>query len=267
MTSFKVMKASLLLAMTAGLACAQPGTLVALPDTQFYSDNATRFPQFLQQTNFIKDFRAAYNIQFVSHLGDIVQNGSVLTEWQRADQAIDVLDTIVPELPYSLVPGNHDYATTGNKATLAVNYVNNFGPARFAGKPWYIGSTSNGWNHAQIITIGGRQYLHLALEWLPASLVAGQDDAIAWAQSIIDANPNVPTILSTHEYIIDDFAVTNGRSAGGEAIWQQLVRNNNQIFMTLNGHFHRGPDGDDGERYEVATNNFGRPVHQLLSDY
>ena len=267
MTSFKVMQASLMLAMTAGLACAQPGTLVALPDTQFYSDSATRFPQFLQQTNFIKDFRGAYNIQFVSHLGDIVQNGSVLTEWQRADQAIDVLDTIVPELPYSLVPGNHDYATTGNKATLAVNYVNNFGPARFAGKPWYIGSTSNGWNHAQIITIGGRQYLHLALEWLPASLVAGQDDAIAWAQSIIDANPNMPTILTTHEYIIDDFAVTNGRSAGGEAIWQQLVRNNNQIFMTLNGHFHRGPDGDDGERYEVATNNFGRPVHQLLSDY
>ncbi len=251
----------------AGLAHAQPGTLVALPDTQFYSDSAIRFPQFLQQTNFIKDFRSAYNIQFVSHLGDIVQNGSVLIEWQRADEAMDVLDTIVPELPYAAVPGNHDYASTSNKATLAANYVNNFGASRYAGKPWYIGSTSNGWNHAQLVTIAGRQYLHLALEWLPASLVAGQDDSIAWAQGIINTYPNVPTILSTHEYIIDDFTVTNGRSAGGEAIWQQLVRNNNQIFLTLNGHFHRGTDGDDGERYEVATNNFGRPVHQLLSDY
>jgi hypothetical protein len=260
-----------LLAAAAGTAQAQPGpqvgTLVALPDTQFYSDSATRFPQFLQQTNWIKDNRNAMGIQFVSHLGDIVQNGSVLTEWQRADQAMDVLDTIVPSLPYAAVPGNHDYATTGSKGTLAANYVNNFGPQRYAGQPWYGGSTSNGWNHYQIITIGGRQYLHLALEWLPASVTAGQDDAIAWAQSVIDANFNMPTILSTHEYIIDDFTVASGRSGGGEAIWNSLVRNNNQIFLCLNGHFHRGVDGDDGERFEVATNNFGRPVLQFLSDY
>jgi hypothetical protein len=260
------------MAVLAGLAAAahaQPGTLVALPDTQFYSENTggARFQQFLDQTNWIKDFRAAYNIQFVSHLGDIVQNGSVLAEWQRADQAIDVLDTIAPELPYSLVPGNHDYAITGSKSTLAANYVANFGPSRFAGKTWYRGATANGWNSYQIVTIGGRDYLHLALEWLPASVTAGQDDAIAWAQGVINAHPNMPTILSTHEYIIDDFSVGNGRSAGGEAIWTGLVRNNNQIFLTLNGHFHRGVDGDDGERYEIATNNFGRPVHQLLSDY
>jgi hypothetical protein len=166
-----------------------------------------------------------------------------------------------------VVPGNQDYATTGNKSTLANNYVANFGPARFAGRSWYGGATANGWNSYQIVTIGGREYLHLALEWLPASVTAGQDDAIAWAQSIIDANPGMPTILSTHEYIIDDFSVGSGRSAGGEAIWTNLVRSNNQIFLTLNGHFHRGTDGDDGERYEVATNNFGRPVHQLLSDF
>ena len=267
----RAFRSSLALAVLAGLAPrvahAQVGTFVALPDTQFYSDNATRFPQFTQQTQWIKDFRAPYQINFVSHLGDIVQNGSVLTEWQRADQAMDILDTIVPELPYAAVPGNHDFATTGNKSTLAANYVTNFGPARYAGKAWYGGSSANGWNHYQIITIAGRQYLHLALEWLPASVVAGQDDAIAWAQGVINAHPNMPTILSTHEYIIDDFSIASGRSGGGEAIWTGLVRNNNQIFLTLNGHFHRGVDGDDGERYEVATNNFGRPVHQLLSDY
>jgi hypothetical protein len=259
-----------LLALAAGLAAsahAQVGTFVALPDTQFYSDSATRFPQFTQQTQWIKDNRSTYNIEFVSHLGDVVQNGSILTEWTRADQAMDILDTIIPELPYSLVPGNHDYNTTGSKSTLAANYVNNFGPARFAGKAWYGGATINGWNSYQLITIAGRQYLHLALEWLPASVVAGQDDAIAWAQGIIDLYPNMPTILSTHEYIIDDFSIASGRSGGGEAIWTGLVRSNNQIFLTLNGHFHRGVDGDDGERYEVATNNFGRPVHQLLSDY
>ncbi len=259
--------AAAVLAANAGLATAQVYTFVALPDTQFYSDSATRFPQFLQQTNWIKDNRAAYNISFVSHLGDIVQNGSVLTEWTRADQAMDVLDTIVPELPYSAVPGNHDYATTGSKGTLAVNYVNNFGPARYAGKTWYRGGTGNGWNHYQIVTLGGREYLHLALEWLPATLVAGQDNAITWAQSILDLHPNLPAIISTHEHIIDDFSIPSGRSAGGEATWQQLIRQNNQVFLTLNGHFHRGPDGDDGERYEVGINTAGNQVHQFLSDY
>jgi hypothetical protein len=261
-----------LLALCAGTVCAsgaqaQVGTLVALPDTQFYSDSAIRFPQFLQQTNWVKDNRSAMRIDFVSHLGDIVQNGGVLAEWQRADQAMDVLDTISPTLPYAAVAGNHDFATTGSKGTLLQNYLANFGPQRYAGQSWYGGSTSNGWNSYQIVNIGGRQYLHLALEWLPASVTAGQDDAIAWAQSIIDANFNMPTILSTHEYIIDDFTVASGRSAGGEAIWSSLVRNNNQIFLCLNGHFHRGVDGDDGERFEVATNNFGRPVLQFLSDF
>jgi hypothetical protein len=264
---FSSLAVALLLASAACTAHAQVGTLVALPDTQFYSDSATRFPQFVQQTSWIRDNRAAYNIDFVSHLGDIVQNGSVLAEWQRADQAMDVLDTIVPTLPYAAIPGNHDFASTGSKGTLAQNYVDFFGASRYSGRSWYGGSTPNGWNHYQIVTIGGRQYLHLALEWLPASVTAGQDDAIAWAQSIIDANFNMPTILSTHEYIIDDFTISSGRSAGGEAIWNTLVRNNNQIFLCLNGHFHRGTDGDDGERFEVATNNFGRPVLQFLSDY
>lgn len=248
---------------------AQPGTLVALPDTQFYSENVggSRFQLFLDQTNWVKNNRSAYKIDFVSHLGDIVQNGSVLAEWTRADQAMDVLDTIVPELPYSAVPGNHDFASTGNKSTLLGNYLANFGPARYAGKTWFRGATANGWNSYQIVTIGGREYLHLALEWQPASVTAGQDDAIAWAQSVINAHPNMPTILSTHEYITDDLSFATGRSSAGEAIWTNLVRNNNQIFITLNGHFHSGVDGNDGERYEVATNIFGNPVHQLLSDY
>jgi hypothetical protein len=266
------LQASLVLAC-AGLSTSafaqSTGTLVALPDTQFYSENVggSRFQLFLDQTNWVKNFRSPYKIDFVSHLGDIVQNGSVLAEWTRADQAIDVLDTIVPELPYSVVPGNHDFATTGNKSTLLANYLANFGPARYAGKTWFRGATANGWNSYQIITIGGREYLHLALEWQPAAVTAGQDDAIAWAQSVINTHPGMPTILSTHEYITDDLAFTTGRSGAGEAIWTNLVRSNNQIFITLNGHFHAGTDGNDGERYEVATNNFGNPVHQLLSDY
>jgi hypothetical protein len=267
MRCLPLMSAVTVLAVVGTASATPPYSLVALPDTQFYSDSAVRFPQFLQQTNWIKANRDAQNIGFVSHLGDIVQNGSVLVEWQRADEALDVLDTISPTLPYAVVPGNHDFASTGNKATLLANYLANFGPQRYAGRPWYGGSTANGWNHSQLFTMGGRQYLHLALEWLPASVTAGQDNAIEWAQGVLNAHPNIPTILSTHELIIDDFSIASGRSAGGEAIWNQLVRSNNQIFMTLNGHFHRGPDGDDGERFETATNNFGKSVFQLLSDY
>ncbi|MDZ4817966.1 MAG: DNRLRE domain-containing protein [Planctomycetota bacterium] len=266
---FVVATVLLLFAVCHSAHAQDPWNFVVLPDTQYYSENSggTRFAQFTQQTQWIVDNRVSQNIQFVSHLGDIVQNGSVAAEWTRADQAMDILDT-VPQLPYSAVPGNHDYASTGSKNSGATNYVNYFGASRYADRSWYGGSSPNQQSHYQYFTANGREYLHLALEWQPETGIGG-NNAFQWAQSILDANPTLPTILTTHEYIIDDFTDIDGRTNTGQAIWNNLVNYNDQIFMTVNGHFHRGVDGDDGERYEMAVNNndSGRPVYQFLTDY
>ena len=42
-------------------------------------------------------------------------------------------------------------------------------------------------------------------------------------------------------------------------LWEKLIRKNDQIFMTLNGHYH-------GARL-TKTNDFGNPVEEMVVDY
>ena len=94
-------------------------SLGVLPDTQFYSQNTpnTRFAQYLAQTQWLVDTRGQYNTQFVTHEGDVVQNiDAVADEWTRASQAMSTLENA--DVPYSIVPGNHDISTSGVAATI-----------------------------------------------------------------------------------------------------------------------------------------------------
>jgi hypothetical protein len=244
----------------------EPFTIVALPDTQNYVNSATNAPLFTQQTQWIANqIQVAgnpRNIQFVTHLGDVVSSGSSLTEWQRADAAMDLLDGVVK---YSVLPGNHDFASTGNKSAGAANYVANFGPQRFAGYAWYGGSDPSGLNSFQRFSAGGFDFIHLAMEWHPTLNVPLRETApIQWAQSVIDAHPNTPVIFSTHEHIDDS---PPGRSAVGEALWNQFIRHNDQIFLALNGHFHSVGGTNDGEYHQVSMNDANRPVFEVLQDF
>ncbi|MBK7403345.1 MAG: DNRLRE domain-containing protein [Phycisphaerales bacterium] len=240
----------------AALAHAQRFTIVALPDTQFYSEHPEWAYHFNAQTQWCVDHASEWDIAFVTQLGDVVQHGSQLPEWQRADAAIGRLDG---RLPYSVAIGNHDWGSTGNKDAPTDYYRSFFGPQRYAGRPWYGGADPTGLNHFQVFQAGGYAFLHLALEWRPD----WKSDAMAWAQSIIDAHPGMPTIVSTHEYATD--ADGGHRSASGENQFNRLVRANDQVFMVLNGHFTQG--NAYGEYHEVVLNDFGRPVYQMLSDY
>ncbi len=227
-------------------------TVAVLPDTQFYSET---FPQlFNAQTQWIVDNVLQENIQFVSHVGDIVQNGGEgpdlnALEWARADAAMSILDDNLPSLPYGAVLGNHDLDIVGFQST-AEEYVANFGSARYEGKPWYGGASSDQFNHYQTFAVGGREYLHISLEWRPRST------SLQWAQSVIDAHPNIPTILSTHEYT----QASGSRSSAGENVFVNLVNPNDQIFLVLSGHII-------GEGAQTATNMAGNPVFEVLADY
>ncbi len=95
------------------LAGAAPGadfTLVALPDTQFYSAsmNGGSPAIFTNQTQWIINNRVARNIPYVAHLGDIVNDGDTSGsefQWQAATNAMyrlgDALQTGLPDgIPY-----------------------------------------------------------------------------------------------------------------------------------------------------------------------
>lgn len=246
----------------------EPFTIVALPDTQFYSQS---YPAtFNAQTEWIVDNIDDENLVFVTHEGDIVQSAETgtnrnLTQWQRADAAMDILDGNLTQnpnglIPYSVTIGNHDYGRTSVKSAGTSRYREFFGAERYEGRTWYGGDSASGLSHYQIFTAGSWQFLHFALEWEPAPA------EVAWAQSVIDAHPGLPTIVTTHSYLNDSTkkrttdSTDTGPSMSGEQLWQQFIRPNSQIFMVLNGHF-------SGEYHQTSINAVGKPVYEMVADY
>ncbi len=222
-----------------------PFTIVALPDTQYYSASAAQM--FVAQTQWVVDNRSAMNIAFVTHLGDITDNGSSTTQWNNADSAMDLLDG---KVPYSVNFGNHDLHwdyPAGDGYTKALSY---FGPSRYQSYAWFGGASSTGLDTCQVFSAGGYNFLHINLRYDPDS------SDLAWAQSVINSHASLPTILTTHAYL----NVDGNRDSIGNTIWSSLVKSNPQIFMTINGHY-------SGESQLISTDTAGRKVIQMVCDY
>jgi autotransporter-associated beta strand protein len=250
--------------------------VVVLPDTQYYTQtDANNTLYFKGQTSWIAANAAARNIGFVLHLGDIQNDGNPYyartddinepdftrptglvpddAQFRRADAALDVLDAA--GVPYSLLAGNHDFVDHTIKDE-PIYYLKWFGPQRFAGKSTFGGASPAtptmkwaGMNTWHTFEGGGYRFLNLALQFAP-----DQHD-LAWAQSVINANPGVPTILTTHALLN-----TTGYQPAYRPINDLFVSNNPQIVMTLNGHIN-------GAFRQTETNIAGQPVQQMLVDY
>lgn len=265
----------------------EPWTLIVVPDTQHYTDRSSNVSVFITQMQWIADNVAARNIAFVTHLGDVVQHGDRVIEWDRAEQAMGILDGVVP---YSVAIGDHDYVDEERRSSGAPEYIARYGAARYQGYPWYGGASPDQKSHYQYFTAGGRTFLHLTLEWEAPGTVDDPSSALGWGKQVLDANPYLPTIISTHSYIWDkpgEKGRTNGieeddgDGASGEQIWSALVASSPQVFMLLNGNFHKetsqydasDPSADpagpslDGEYHQVSTNLHGLPVYEMLSNY
>jgi len=75
---------------------AQEYTVIALPDTQNYSSD---YPDiYHSQTQFCVDQFLYGNTEFVTHLGDIVNEAETLWQWDNAKAAMNRLD--IGEVPY-----------------------------------------------------------------------------------------------------------------------------------------------------------------------
>jgi hypothetical protein len=243
-------------------------TIVALPDTQFYSST---YPQiFAAQTQWIANHVQDQNIKLVAGLGDIVDGGGVQAQWQNASAAYRLL---VGKVPYMIALGNHDYDQNNpaGRTASTTNFNSFFGPAYYTGASWYRGSfpTGSNENFYGVITVNSRSYLILVLEFAP------RDSALAWADGIIKANQNKDIIIVTHMFTYADntrisqcdqnsaasFGV--GQDNNGEDVWWKLVRKYSNVHLVLSGHVVQG-DGT-GRRMDLGVN--GNLVNQILSDY
>jgi hypothetical protein len=241
-------------------------TIVVLPDTQNYS---ALFPQiFSAQTQWIRDHVATDNIQLVVGLGDIVNAGGNLQQWENAGAAADLLDGAVP---YLFAIGNHDY-DKGDKAPLkrlAANFNAYFGPSRYAGYGYYGGSfLGSNENFYGIVTLGGKDTLILVLEFTP------RDAAINWAKSTIAMHPDKDVIIVTHSFGYRDGQIStcDGDASetfglnddnDGQDLWTKLISQKSNITMVLSGHVtaYNGV----GRRVDYGVN--GNRVTEILSDY
>jgi hypothetical protein len=240
-----------------------PFTVVVLPDTQNYSEWHPEI--FKAQTQWIVNNRTARNIKFVLGLGDVVNNGSRVVQFQNADAAVRVLDDA--GMPYVLPMGNHDYRDAHPENRDATLFNQYFGPQRYQKYSWYKGHHPDmgNENFYTVFNVGGKDYLILALEFSP------RDTALDWASQVVSANPDKDVIIVTHSFILGNMRVsrcdgTNTRSFNmvasndGQFVWEKFVRKHKNIIMVLNGHYHGW-----NRRADLGDN--GNLVNQILSDF
>lgn len=300
-------------------------TIAVLPDTQNYMDythqKAEGFPfdaneLFFTQMRYIADNLESQGgeIAFVTSLGDVWQHQTEAMDPEHAARGFKAVpnpifgthfaptpkvktiempaakkgfEMIAGKVPFSVVPGNHDYdamwtdskfppAAQINPKDLTTigmlhpgglnNFRSVFGADTpfFKDKPWYVGHHDGGADSAQVFEAGGYRFLHIGLQFDPPNA------SLEWAASMIKKHPGLPTIVSTHDYmnekgqrvanpIIDGHAV-DALHNNPEMVWQKFLSQHDQIFLMLCGHQH-------GQALRTDTNKFGNAVHQVLADY
>lgn len=236
-------------------------TLATLPDTQFYSRYGRDVFQprygsnpYQVQAEWLVDVQDDLNIPLVAHVGDIVDRSNQTYEWTTASAAHKALED--GGLPYSISTGNHDVTNPGAYDTELTNqpFLTHFPPARSQAQSPDTGRDPSGFSEYHVFEAEGQKYLLLALAW------RASDATLAWADQVLANHPTLPAILTSHDILgVASDGTTALSTPNGDRLWNELIRSNDQIFLTVSGHNH-------GTAHRTLTNDFGHPVHQVLQD-
>ncbi|SFK87480.1 Calcineurin-like phosphoesterase [Amycolatopsis sacchari] len=241
-------------------------TLAVMPDTQYlYWGSQNSINPEPQEASFryviANSGTPNNNIVFMAHLGDLTQDGDA-TSFQAVDKAFKVVDNA--NVAYSVLAGNHDVSGDDTRGTTP--YLQTMGPQRFKRQKSFLGSDASGYNTAHVFRAAGREWLLLALDWRTSA--AG----FAWANQVIKAHRNMPVILTCHEIVAPTYGdevypYESGDpennavlSDYGQTVWDELIKDNDQIFLTLNGHYW--PSGRTTKK-----NSAGNDVHLHITNY
>lgn len=242
-------------------------TLAVMPDTQYLawgSQDSINMEPLEESFRYVINNSgddAGDNIVFLAGLGDITQDGDP-TSFKAVGKAFKVLDN--HDVAYSVLAGNHDVPGDDSRGDSA--YLQTMGPQRFKGAKTFAASDPSGYNTAHIFQAAGRSWLLLALDWRTT------DAGLAWANDMIKAHPKMPVIVTTHELVTPTYGDTvfpyesgdpeNNAvpTSYGQRLWDELIKDNDQIFLTINGHFW--PNGR-----MTKKNAHGNDVHMHITNY
>ena len=228
--------------------------LVVLPDTQYYS---AYFPYtFLEQSQWIVDCRTAMEIDFVSHLGDIVehQNDSP-SEWRVASSILAPI--IAANIPLGLCVGNHDMGYPDEPEAKRFKYFDEwFPPSLFSNSDWYGGSSPAGTNRNSFQLLESRQGVEIVIihiEFLDYGVFSFNT---SWVDEILTNYSSRFAILVSHSATYDCFDSV-------QTTLTTLARTHCNVRLLLGGHF--GECG--GERVTFFANDCGRQTPAIVTDY
>ena len=197
----------------------------------------------------IVDNKESKKIQFAFNLGDLNDSNA---QWESGLAAMQILDG---KVPYSVVRGNHDHVTEYIANITYDDYKD-----RIEGS--FDGTTML--NTYQKFEVEGHKYMVVNLDFGVGGDDANDADAVlAWANELVEANPDYQVIVTTHAYQASDGTrLSPGKSGAasteksgyyrakdGEDIWNEFVSLHKNIIMVLSGHV--------GSRTIVKTESIG----------
>ncbi|MDT0566981.1 LamG-like jellyroll fold domain-containing protein [Streptomyces sp. DSM 3412] len=223
-------------------------TLAVMPDTQYLFDGPSIDKAPVEASlRYLLEHGEEENIVFLSHLGDLTQNGTA-RETEAIGEAFRLLDR--RGVGYSVLAGNHDVRSSTDDQRGPTPYLDVFGPDRFEGRPTFGGASPDGYNSFHLFEAAGRQWMVLALDWRLSA------KGFAWAKDVLARHPRTPVVLTAHEIVDGDGSL----SSYGQKLWDQLIEDHDQIFLTLNGHYWPAARAT---RRNAADND----VHLHLTNY
>jgi hypothetical protein len=239
--------------------------IIALPDTQFYTDSAhgAQPEMFYSQTEWIIANRAARNIVYVPGRGDFVDHGdnnggTPLNEWKVATNALYRLENptrtlLAQGIPYGTCVGNHDESPNGDSTGTTTYYNNYFGVNHFQGKTYYAGHYgNNNNNHFDFFSAGGMDFMVLYFQYD----TTGNTNLLAWGNAVLSTNHNRRAIIVTHNF--GGTSTPLSFSAQGLNIYN-MAKYHTNVFMMLAGHV-------TGQGSRSDTFN-GHTIRTFVSDY
>lgn len=216
-------------------------TIAFVSDTQRYSQDANGTNAKMIKA--LVDDKDKYNIEYVIHSGDLVQNPDNDNEWQVAREAMDQLNGVIP---YGVLAGNHDQGTGDNRFTTYSKY---FGEASYKDYDYFDASFEDGRAHSQLVTIGSTDFVVVYISDDPSR------DCIKFANEVFAKYSDRVGILVTHKYMEPDLSLEEM----GEYMLENIVKPNENVKIVLCGH-------ESAAGY-LETKVGDRSVIQIMANY
>jgi hypothetical protein len=194
---------------------------------------------FLRQTTWCCECAESLAIDFVMHLGDVVQHGNRRPlQWEAAKAALLQLERC--NMPYSVLPGNHDYK--GNDYSL---YDKSVRLPDAAGK-----RNNRNRNTYYIVPDGfGGSLLLLSLQYELSSVES-------WASSVLSEHSGLPAIVASHY-------VTSDCSDSVSSAIRRLMQQHCNLMLAVGGHVF----GCGGEDVSPVLNSCNQTRAAIVTDY